>query len=92
MLINREAEKPLKTPGLQFHHNVISIGIPDKPGFKRHEILADAGMGAEYMYAFISRDKGRAYVILRVNDNERAIEVLKQGGVEILTGDRVYKM
>ena len=26
--------------------------------------LADAGMGIEYMYAFISRDKGRAYVIL----------------------------
>jgi hypothetical protein len=49
-------------------------------------------MVIEYMYAFISSDKGRAYVILRVNDNERAIEVLKQGGVEILTGDRVYKM
>jgi hypothetical protein len=49
-------------------------------------------MGIEYMYAFISRDQGRACVILRVEDNEKAIAALKQGGVEILTSDRIYKM
>lgn len=90
-----EAEKALKDAGLTVSlTNVIAIGIPDKPGgfSSAMKCLANAGMGIEYMYAFISRDKGRAYVILRVNDNERAIEVLKQGGVEILTGDRVYKM
>jgi hypothetical protein len=54
--------------------------------------LADAGMGVEYMYAFISRDQGRACMILRVGDNERAIQALQQDGVEILTSDRIYKM
>lgn len=90
-----EAEKVLKEAGLTVSlTNVIAIGIPDQPGgfSNAMKCLADAGMGVEYMYAFISRDKGRAYVILRVNDDKRAIEVLEQGGVEILTGDRVYTM
>jgi hypothetical protein len=90
-----EAETVLKKAGLTVSlTNVIAIGIPDQPGgfSTAMKCLADAGMGVEYMYAFISRDKGRACVILRVNDDQRAIDALKQGGVEILTGDSIYSM
>ncbi|NLN81978.1 MAG: ACT domain-containing protein [Clostridiales bacterium] len=90
-----EAEQALKDAGLTVSlTNVIAIGIPDHPGgfASAMKCLADAGMGIEYMYAFISRDQGRACVILRVEDNEKAIAALKQGGVEILTSDRIYKM
>lgn len=90
-----EAEQALKDAGLTVSlTNVIAIGIPDHPGgfATAMKCLADAGMGIEYMYAFISRDQGRACVILRVEDNEKAIAALKQGGVEILTSDRIYKM
>ena len=90
-----EAEQALKDAGLTVSlTNVIAIGIPDHPGgfASAMKCLADAGRGIEYMYAFISRDQGRACVILRVEDNEKAIAALKQGGVEILTSDRIYKM
>lgn len=88
-----EAEKVLKDAGLTVSlTNVIGVGIPDKPGgfSSAMKCLADAGMGVEYMYAFISRDQGRACMILRVGDNERAIQALQQDGVEILTSDRIY--
>ncbi|HCA28524.1 MAG TPA: acetolactate synthase [Ruminococcaceae bacterium] len=90
-----EAEKVLKDAGLTVSlTNVIGVGIPDKPGgfSSAMKCLADAGIGVEYMYAFISRDQGRACMILRVGDNERAIQALQQDGVEILTSDRIYKM
>ena len=90
-----EAEKALKDAGLTVSlTDVIAIGIPDQPGgfASAMKCLADAGMGVEYMYAFVSRDKGRAYVILRVNDDKKAIEALQKGGVEILTSERVYTM
>ncbi len=90
-----EAEKALKEAGLTVSlTDVIAIGIPDQPGgfANAMKCLADAGMGVEYMYAFVSRDKGRAYVILRVNDDKKAIEALQNGGVEILTSERVYTM
>ena len=46
--------------------------------------LADKGFDMEYMYAFISRDKGKAYVIIRVSQGEKAAETLKANGFEIL--------
>ncbi len=90
-----EAEQALKAAGLTVSlTNVIAIGIPDKPGgfASAMKCLAKAGIGIEYMYAFISRDEERAYVILRVADNHRAITTLQQNNVEILAGDSVYTM
>ena len=90
-----DAEQVLKAAGLTVSlTNVIAIGIPDQPGgfASAMNCLADADIGIEYMYAFISRDRDRAYVILRVNDNDRAIETLQKNNVEILTGDSLYSM
>lgn len=65
---------------------VIGIGIEDKPGglFRAMEILRDGEISVEYMYAFISRSEQTAYVILRVADNDKAIELLSQGGFAIV--------
>ena len=73
---------------------VIAIGITDKPGefAKAMRVLADANVGIEYMYAFISRDQNKAYVLLRVDDNERAVECLQSSGIEILTAEEIHGM
>lgn len=65
---------------------VIGIGIEDKPGGLYHamEILRDGEISVEYMYAFISRSEKNAYVILRVADNDKAAELLQQGGFQIM--------
>lgn len=62
--------------------SVIAIGIHDRPGefAKAMRILADEHIAIEYMYAFISRDKGKAFVILRVDDDQRAVSVLQDSG------------
>lgn len=66
--------------------NVIAIGIDDVPGaFSRPmRILSDAGIDVEYMYAFITRKSEKAYVILRVADNDAATKALIENGVELL--------
>ncbi|MDD6174583.1 MAG: ACT domain-containing protein [Firmicutes bacterium] len=73
---------------------VIAIGITDQPGefAKAMRVLADASVGIEYMYAFISRDKNKAYVLLRVDDNNRAVECLQAAGIEILTAEEIHGM
>ncbi len=74
--------------------SVIAIGIEDVPGAfsKPMRILADAGIDVEYMYAFITRKSERAYVILRVADNEAAKVVLAEKGVELLTEDALHSL
>ena len=74
--------------------NVLAVGIPDEKGSfsKVIRILADAGIDVKYIYAFVSRDKDKAYVIIRTEKSTRAAEVLVQNGVEILTEEALYNM
>ena len=63
---------------------VLALEIPDQPGslVKLLNILGDSGVNIEYTYAFLSRKKDRAFIILRVADNAQAIEVLGQNGIQ----------
>ena len=74
--------------------NVIAIGIDDVPGAfsKPMKILADAGIDVEYMYAFITRKSEKAYVILRVADNDSAAKVLIDNGVELLDEEGFHEL
>lgn len=74
--------------------NVIAVGIEDVPGaFARPmRILADAEIDVEYMYAFITRKSERAYVILRVADNEAAAKVLADNDVELLDEESFHAL
>lgn len=74
--------------------SVIAIGINDKPGefYKAIRILADEGIGIEYMYAFISREENKAFDILRINEENRALEILQQNGISILTAEQLHNM
>lgn len=66
---------------------VIAAGIADRPGglAEAMAVLRDGGISVEYMYAFISRRKETAYVILRVDDNGRAAELLQKAAFPLLT-------
>lgn len=74
--------------------SVIAIGVHDKPGefAKAVRLLADNGIDVEYIYAFISREKGKAFVILRVNDEDKAIELLSGKGFTLLTAEEIHGM
>ena len=74
--------------------NVIAVGINDQPGefAKAMRVLANNNIGVEYMYAFISRAKGKAYVIIRAEQDEKALEALEAGCITILTAEEFYGM
>ena len=73
---------------------VIPVTVSDKPGglAAALRVLASAGVGVEYTYAFVAHSRDNAYVILRVSDNGAAIEALKAGGVTLLSTDEMYGM
>ena len=72
---------------------VIAIGVADCPGglAKAMTVLRDGGISVEYMFAFISRTANTAYVILRVDDNEKAAGLVQEAGFGLLTEDEIGK-
>lgn len=74
--------------------DVVAIGINDVTGefAKVVRNLSDEGLTIEYIYAFMSEQRGRAFIIIRVDNNEKAIKVLKEKGVKILTSEDIEKI
>lgn len=82
-----QAEAALKEAGFTVSLTpVIAIGVADRPGglAQALALLREGGISVEYMYAFISRRKGSAFVILRVDNNEKAVELMENGGFAVL--------
>lgn len=73
---------------------VIAVGIADRPGGLSEvlKVLNNEKISVEYVYAFISREEKTAYVIIRVDDNDRAEKILSEKGVSILTDEDIRSM
>ena len=63
--------------------DVLAVSLPDTPGSLARVLraLSNEHVNLEYTYAFVSYIKDKAYVVLRVEDNERAVEVLAEHDV-----------
>ena len=97
LIVNKPdlAVEKLKEAGLTVSlTDVIAVGIDDKPGMFAGVVstMADAGINIEYMYAFITREHNRAYVILRVEAAEKALQILSDTGIYIVTASEIYDM
>jgi hypothetical protein len=79
-----KVEKILKENGITAKiTDVISVCVEDSPGGLAGilKLLAAENIGIEYMYAFISkRIAGKAYVVMRVEEELKAVEILKKAG------------
>ena len=73
---------------------VIPVSVGDKPGGLSTvlRILANEGVDVEYTYAFVAHSHDRAYVILRVSDNDLAIKALKDNDIPMLIAEDLYGM
>ncbi|MDD6219788.1 MAG: ACT domain-containing protein [Clostridia bacterium] len=71
---------------------VLGIAIPDEPGgfAKAIRVLADADISVEYAYAFITPNIGKAYVIIRVENNEKAAAALTRAGIELIDQAEIF--
>ena len=70
-------------------NEVVAAEIVDKPGSLAALLkpLTRAGVTVIFMYAFITFAKGKAIMIFRFSDNDKAIEVLKSSGTRLLDSE-----
>ena len=91
-----QATTALKDAG--FIHSitpVLGVAIPDEPGGLVHvlDILNDAQVNVEYMYAFLGgKAANNAYMIFRVQDEAAASAALKAKGIKLVEQDEIAKL
>lgn len=73
---------------------VLAVEMSDEPGslYRILKILGDGGVNLDYTYAFLSQKASTAYMILRVADNEKAIEVLGKSGIRPVCQDTIVDL
>jgi len=70
-------------------NEVVAAEIEDKPGSLARVLkpLNAANIHVVFMYAFIGFSRGKAVMIFRFSDNDRAVEVLKSNEVSLLDAE-----
>ena len=66
---------------------VIGVAVPDVPGGLSNvlKLLAKNDINIEYIYAFITVSGKNAYFVIRVNDNDKAVKVLTENNIPLVT-------
>jgi hypothetical protein len=69
-----------------FVNEVVAAEIEDEPGSLSNIMLPlmEADIRVKFIYAYLGTSIGKAVMIFRFSDNDRAIDVLQQHGVRIL--------
>ena len=74
---------------------VLGVAIPDVPGGlnKVLQVLTDARVNVEYMYAFLGgRDVDHAYMIFRVADNAAASAALASRVIRVVEQEEIERL
>lgn len=71
---------------------VIAVEPEDKPGSLNgiFTILKDADINIDYIYSFIMRKKEMPYIVLKVDQQEKAVEVLTTAGINVINKEEIY--
>lgn len=69
--------------------DVICINLPDRPGGLAEvlKVVSDAGVNIEYVYSLIS-----TYVVINVADIDRALALLKDQPVELVSQEEIARI
>ena len=67
-------------------NEVVAVEIEDKPGSLAAMLkpLMEAKVNVVYTYALVGFSAGRAVMIFRFSDNDKAIEILQENGITLL--------
>ncbi len=71
--------------------DVIAVYIDHKVGGLASVIdhLSDEGVSIEYMYAFLGRKEGKALMVLKVDDQQKAIKIFNSNNVKLASSDEI---
>lgn len=97
LIVNDEAaaEKILAEEGYLIKiTDVVGVKIGDAPGklTAALKVLNENEINIEYLYAFMARTEKHAYVVIRVEDNDRAESVLENAGFHLITESDISKL
>lgn len=87
-----KAEQLLKAAGITCSvTEVLVVEIEDTPGAfaDAMAVLADNHISLEYAYAFLTPTIGKAYIIIRVEDNIGAAKILTDNGIKIVSQEEI---
>ena len=90
-----EATKVLKENGFTASiTEVIAVELEDRPGGFADvlEILAKEQIGVDYIYSTIRSQEGAAIIVLKVQDPQKAIDVLLAHDVKLYKMEEISKM
>lgn len=91
---HERAKAVLKEKGFTIGRtSVVAAEVEDKPGGLHHilQLLSEYNINVEYMYAFVQKDTPNATMIFRFDKVDKAVEVLKEHNIPIISGERLYK-
>jgi len=73
---------------------VIAAEVKDKPGGLAEivDILSKAKLNIEYMYAFVEKQKEKAIIVFKIENVDKAIEVLTKNKVRLLPAKDVINL
>ncbi len=85
---NKKAVEALKKAGFTvISTDMIGIEIPDVPGSlaKVLKIMSEEKIQIEYLYSYARSEANKAYIILKVADNEKTVQLLNKRGVKVVS-------
>ena len=73
---------------------VLAVEVEDAPGGLARilEVLDAENVNVEYMYAYVEKSRDNAIVICKIDERDRALEVLKKKGIPTLSGDALKSL
>ena len=68
---------------------VVAVEVEDRPGGLSRilEVLDQDNVNVEYMYAYVEKSRENAIVICRIDDRERALQILQKNGIATLSAE-----
>jgi hypothetical protein len=71
---------------------VIAVEPEDKPGSLNQifSILRDADINIDYIYSFIMRKREMPFIVLKVDNQEKAVEELTSKGINVINKEEIY--
>jgi hypothetical protein len=92
---NEKAVTALKSQGFTVGRtDVVAVEVEDRPGGLHRilDILNQAGINVEYMYAFVTQSGNNAIMIFRFDNIDEAVKLLEENNVKVINGSRVYSL
>lgn len=92
---NQKAEEALKHHGFTVRKSeVVAVKVPDRPGGLHQilEVLHQAHINIEYMYAFVHQSGDNAVMIFKFEDIVKPVQVLQDNRYEVLDGETLYSL